>query len=158
GPYAPGMTRVALCLAAAMAARLVSAQFPPSPPAEPGQPPIAAGQRTAPLPGQPLRPGVAIDWPAQTVYASARVVLRSGPLEFFACRPGKEHESILLLDAPADDLYMALGLAGFDPGQPPRWDGQTQTYRPASGAPVQIHVRWTDERGAHEAPAPSWIE
>jgi len=40
------------------------------------------------------------------VVVDSRVVLREGALEFFACRPGKEHESILRLEAPATHIYL----------------------------------------------------
>src|ERR1043166_8218583 len=51
---------------------------------------------TEPAASRPFQPGVRIDWEQKAVEIDARVVLREGPLELFACSPQtKEHESIL---------------------------------------------------------------
>ncbi|MDX2200227.1 MAG: YdjY domain-containing protein [Phycisphaerae bacterium] len=69
---------------------------------------------TAPAQVRPFQPGIAIDWRAPAVLVDCRIVLREGPLEFFACFPGKEHESILRMEARAEHIALALGLIGVE--------------------------------------------
>lgn len=105
-----------------------------------GQEPVAS----RPAASQPRRstfqPGVIIDWSAPAVLISSRVVLREGPLEFAACFAGKEHESILRIDADANHVFMALGLIGLTHGHPPRWDDASQRYEPPAGDLVDVRV------------------
>jgi len=75
-----------------------------------------------------LAPGVTIAWQQRAVCVQSHVVLRRGALEFLACFGGKEHESILRLDAEAVPIYMALGLIGVQPGRRP--GGGTPVSRP----------------------------
>ncbi|RMF84395.1 MAG: hypothetical protein D6744_03160 [Planctomycetota bacterium] len=84
-------------------------------------------------------------------------MLREGPLEFFACFPGKEHESIIRLDAPATRIYQALGLIGLEPGHPPRWDDAAQRYEPAAGALVDLTVEWRDAGALRRAAPYEWL-
>jgi hypothetical protein len=93
---------------------------------------------------------VEIDWARRTVYVAGEVVLRAGPVEFLACFPGKEHESIVRLDASATHIYMALGLVGLEPGHPPRWDGRRGRFGPPSGDLIDVRLEW-QERGARRA-------
>ncbi len=106
---------------------------------------------------RPFQPGVQIDWPRREVLVAARVVLRAGPLELLACGPGKEHESILRLDAAATHLFLALGLLGVQAGHPPRWDDERQRTVPADGDPVDILLRWTTDTGPQTAFAHDWL-
>ncbi len=104
--------------------------------------PVPASQPAPPPQARPFQPGVSIDWHQPAIYVQTHVVLRSGPLEFLACWPGKEHESILRFAAAAEHIYLALGLIGVHPGHPPVWNEQTRTYDPPSGDLVDISVRW----------------
>ncbi|MCG3129118.1 MAG: hypothetical protein CHACPFDD_04027 [Phycisphaerae bacterium] len=106
-----------------------------------------------------FQPGVRIEWTNRRVLVDARVVLRAGPLEFFACvAPNRAHESVLLLDASATHVYMALGLIGLTPGHPPRWDEVTGRMLPADGECVDVRVEWTDVAGvARAAAAFEWL-
>ncbi|MGE0479090.1 MAG: YdjY domain-containing protein [Phycisphaerae bacterium] len=104
-----------------------------------------------------FQPGVVIDWRAREVRARARVVLREGPLEFFACFAGKEHESILRLEGSAASLYAALGLIGLSPGRPPEWSEPRQGYSPPSGDLVDLDVAWRDESVERRVSAWEWI-
>lgn len=70
------------------------------------------------------------------------VVLREGPIEFLACFPGKEHESIVRLDASATHIYMALGLIGLEPGHPPQWDERRGRFGPPTGDLVDLAIEW----------------
>lgn len=104
-----------------------------------------------------FQPGVAIDWGATEVHVDTHVVLREGPLEFFACFAGKEHESILRFDATATHIYMAMGLVGLNPGRPPVFDPEKNAYRRPEGALIDIAVRWTVQGKTHETDAYTWM-
>jgi hypothetical protein len=100
-----------------------------------------------------FQPGVQIDWAARTVIVHSRVVLRRGPLEFFACLSGKEHESILRLEAAGVHIFMALGLVGLTPGHPPIWDENRQSYSRPAGELVEIVCQWeVDGRSQSASP------
>ena len=104
-----------------------------------------------------FQPGVQIDWQQPAVYVGGQVVLREGPLEFLACLPGKEHESIIRLDAAAAHIYLALGLIGLNPGHPPRWDEQRGRFSPPAGDLIDVTIEW-DEGGARRtARACDWL-
>ncbi len=104
-----------------------------------------------------FQPGVRIDWEAREVLVDARVVLRRGALEFFACWPGKEHESILRIEAHAAHVYMALGLLGVLPGHPPAPDPQTGEFGDPTGDLVDIGIRWIAEGRERSAEACDWL-
>lgn len=112
---------------------------------------------TPPTTLRPFQPGVWIDWTAQTVEVETRVVLRSGPLEFFACWPGKEHESILRFEAAALHVFLALGLVGLEPGYPPRWNEAAGRFDDPTGARLDLRVRWLTDGLEHEADAYEWL-
>lgn len=114
-----------------------------------------ASQR-AKKPGE-FQPGIVIDWKTQTVRVSGRVAVADGPIEFIACFPGKEHESLILLDASPTHVVMALGLAGIDPGKPPRWDEEKQCAIAATGQPVQLTIEWQRDGQPQTTPAFAWV-
>ncbi|MBU0617803.1 MAG: hypothetical protein KKI02_08810, partial [Planctomycetes bacterium] len=134
---------------------------------------IAAGLATSPCPAlaQPsvptsqaaaggvraFQPGVGIDWARRTVHVDGRVVLRAGPVEFLACFAGKEHESIVRLDASAVHIYMALGLVGLEPGHPPRWDEQRGRFGPAAGDLVDVSIEWEGDGGRRAVSGVEWL-
>ncbi|MFN0136337.1 MAG: YdjY domain-containing protein [Phycisphaerae bacterium] len=137
---------VAIAVAAA-----AEAQFPP-----PERPASQPASKRAKKPGE-FQPGVTIDWNASTVRVAGRVVLQSGPLEFLACFPGKEHESLVLLDASATHVFMALGLIGLEHGKPPTWDEAAQKLTPASGQPIDLIWEWRNGEATRTAPALHWV-
>ena len=104
-----------------------------------------------------FQPGVTIDWKQRAVLVEAQVVLRQGPLEFFACLSGKEHESVLLMKASATHVYLALGLIGLTPGHPPRWDEAAQAFRPPAGDLIDVSVEWKESGAPRSAPASAWL-
>ena len=110
-----------------------------------------------PAPAKIFQPGVAIDWENRIVYVDARVVLREGPIEFLACGPGKEHESVLLSQASATSIYMALGLIGLEPGRPPRWNDEEQHYAPATGDLVDVSIHWEQNGKRQQVPGFAWM-
>jgi hypothetical protein len=125
------------------------AQFPPPAATAPASRPKAAGE---------FQPGIRIDFPTQTVSVAGRVALDSGPVEFLACFPGKEHESLVLLDASARHVYEALGIAGHAPGKPQTWHEQRQAYDPAEGDLIDVSFRWRDTAGGErQAAAFDWL-
>jgi hypothetical protein len=104
-------------------------------------------QTRAPSPQTPreihaFQPGVGIDWAGPAVHVDGQIVLRAGLVEFLACLPGKEHESIVRLDASATHVYMALGLIGLEAGHPPRWDDQRGRFGPPTGDLVDVSIEW----------------
>lgn len=105
----------------------------------------------------PFQPSVQIEWTAPAVHVTGRVVLTAGPLEFAACFSGKEHESLVLLDATATHVFMALGLIGLEPGHPPKWNPQQRVFEPAAGAPVRVQFRWEADGETHTVDAHQWI-
>jgi hypothetical protein len=104
-----------------------------------------------------FQPGVQLDWARRRVLVDGRIVLRSGPLEFFACFPGKEHESIVRLEAAAVHVYMALGLMGLTPGHPPVWDDDQGRFLPAEGDLVEVRVEWEEGGARREARPCEWM-
>ncbi len=105
-------------------------------------------------------PGIRIDYRVPQVEVEARVVLRQGPLELFAyCKAPvpKEHETILVIDGPAEAVYQALGLIGLTPGMPVRYSPETQTVLPATGDPVDVFVRTSRDGRRVEASACDWM-
>jgi hypothetical protein len=99
---------------------------------------------------------VAIDWATRKVIVDGRVTLRDGPLEFLACFGGKEHESVVRLEASGTHIYMALGLLGFTPGRPPQWDETTRAYRRPQGDLLELSFTWEAEGRRRTAAALTW--
>lgn len=95
---------------------------------------------------QEFQPGIRIDWQNATVHLAGKIVLKEGPLEFIACFRGKEHESIVRLDADAMHVYLALGLVGLTPS--------TQNV---PSALCEIRVRWNADGEIHEIDASQWL-
>lgn len=99
-----------------------------------------------------------IDRVARSVSVSGEIVLREGGLEFFACFPGKEHESIVRLDCTAADLRNALIEIGLKPGKPPRVDAQTQRRIGPEGDLVDVFVETRNADGTwRRRSAMDWI-
>lgn len=117
----------------------------------------ASQPATQPRGPTPFQPGIAIDWAERAVRVEAHVVLREGPLEFFACFGGKEHESVLRIDAAAVHLYMALGLLGLTPGHPPQWDEAKSIFEAPTGDPIDVQVEWTEGGQPRVAEAFAWL-
>jgi len=96
-----------------------------------------------------------IDLPGKRVVVGGRVALADGPIEFFACpSKTKEHESIVVVDAPARLVHTALLAIGLKPGSPASFEGE---YRPATGDAVAIDVCWRKAGTEHCRPAKQWV-
>jgi hypothetical protein len=99
---------------------------------------------------------VLLDKKGKRVLLKAQVALRQGALEMLCClKQTKEHESILSLDARAQEVHAALLAIDARPGKPVQYDPE---YQPPTGQKIEIFVNWTDETGkAHRAAAQSWV-
>jgi len=96
---------------------------------------------------------VGISLTKDEVRVPARLCLREGMLEYFAClKGGKEHETLLSLvgSVPADarrpkdfgaKLNTAIQALGFKRGRPIRFS--PAGTKPATGEPVYLFVEWT---------------
>lgn len=84
-------------------------------------------------------------------------MLRSGPLEYLACLAGKEHESIVRIDASAAHVVLALGLIGLTPGAPARWDAKRGVFTPPDGDLVDVSFEWLDGARRLRSPASAWL-
>jgi hypothetical protein len=123
------------------------------------RPASQAARRPASRPGRVVafQPGVNIDWSEPAVRVAGRVVQQSGPLEFLACFPGKEHESVVLLEASAQHVYLALGLIGLSPGEPPVWDEERGVFRSPRGDLVDVSFEWGSPEQPETAEAHLWL-
>ncbi len=104
-----------------------------------------------------FQPGVGIDWGQLAIYVDGHVVLREGLVEFLACFAGKEHESIIRLDASATHIYMALGLIGLEPGHPPRWDDRRGRFGPPTGDLIDVSIEWRSDDCRRTASGFQWL-
>lgn len=105
-------------------------------------------------PARTFAPGVRIDWQARSIEVDAKVALRAGPLELFACSPQtREHESVLVVQARPMHIYQAMGLIGLEPGHPVRYDADTGTVEAATGQRVALAVRFRDGKSTRTRPA-----
>jgi hypothetical protein len=124
-----------------------------------GQPPPA----TSP-PAEVLRPEAGwkemgrnlwFDPKGKSAILRARVVLREGVLEHLMCRKGtKEHEAILATDADARQIHATLLLTGAEAGKPVQF---VPDFRPPSGSPIAIELRWRQGGVDRNADARQWV-
>jgi hypothetical protein len=115
----------------------------------------ASGDRHPDLQRLAADASVWIDLPGKRVIVGGRIALAEGPIEFFACPPKtKEHESIVVVDAPARLVHTALLAIGLEPGRPASFAAE---YTPATGPAVAIEVCWQDATGPHRLPAQRWV-
>lgn len=104
--------------------------------------------------------GIKINYIDRQVEVAGQVILREGPLELFAYAKApapKEHESIVLVRAKPERVFMALGLIGATPGKPLRWFPETETLRAATGDPIDVLVRYREDGREHTVPAVNWM-
>lgn len=113
--------------------------------------PAATGPSSQPT-TRPFAPGVEIDWRRREVRVDATVVLQRGPLEFLACFPGKEHESIVRFEASAEHIFQALGLIGLAPGR-----ATTQPAGAPAGDLIEIEFERVREGVAQRDAARDWL-
>ncbi len=93
---------------------------------------------------------------ARRVLVSGAICLREGQLEQFLTRKGtKEHEAIVAADVDARDVHKALLLAGAAEGKPVQF---RPTYKPATGQPIRVTVKYQDKGKLVTVPARSWVK
>lgn len=84
-----------------------------------------------------------------------RVVLREGVLEHLLCRKGtKEHEAIVATDAVPRQIHATLILTGATAGNPVEF---APKFRPPSGTPMAIEMKWQQDGMSRTADAREWI-
>ncbi|MBI4579109.1 MAG: hypothetical protein HY718_05360 [Planctomycetes bacterium] len=125
--------------------------------------PDASAASTAPAASQPagrvveFHPNVRIDYRRRQVEVDAKVTLREGSLELFACSPGtREYESIVVVLTRPLFVFQALGLLGLTPGHPLRMlpDGAIE---PADGEPIEAEVRYQADGKLLTVPIEDWL-
>jgi hypothetical protein len=90
------------------------------------------------------------------VIVSSEVCLREGQLELLLCRKHtKEHEAILSADVDARVIHKALLFADAKEGSPVQF---IPKYRPASGTPINVRLRYKDKDKLVTVPAQSWVK
>jgi|GEM_PF-475699 len=98
-----------------------------------------------------------IDPVHKEVVMVAKVVLREGGLELFAClRNTKEHESIVSVDTPAWLVHTGLLAVGAQKGEPVVFRPE---YKQATGSRVEVLLQWKDPETGEQrkARAQDWI-
>lgn len=117
----------------------------------------AIGSQASELPKPTtLVPGVRIDWVAGAVELDAKVVLRKGPLELFACSPQtREHESILVTKAKPTHVFQAMGLVGLQPGSPVAYDEEKKKWLAPTGEKLRVSIMCNS--GGGYVPARTWV-
>lgn len=89
-----------------------------------------------------------VDTQARTITCPAEINMDSGSLEYLAVAPrGKTHESLLLVDVRPLHLQVALLALDLTPNNVLKRQGDRAVPQ---GAPVEILVRWRDQRGAQQ--------
>lgn len=106
--------------------------------------------------------GLTINRKGKHVDVKAEVCLREAEfLEMFVCtRDTREHESILVTDTPPSLMHVGLLLLGAEPGEPLRYDRDTDppTMIAATGPEVEVYVVLKVAGQEREVPANRWIK
>jgi hypothetical protein len=122
---------------------------------------ITAGCATAGQRAQ-LHPAVQVEASRAQVEVQASVACRRGFLEQACCGRGtREHESLLVTDAPASVIQAALIAAGIRSGAPGSWQsgpGGELIRQDPTGDPVEVRIRWDDGTRLAEVHISDWLE
>lgn len=99
---------------------------------------------------------VLVDRVGKRVLLKTKVVLPQGALEMLCClKQTKEHESILAIDALAQDVHAALLVVGAKSGQPVVYEPE---FRPPTGEKIDIFLQWSDRQGnPKRVKAQTWV-
>lgn len=104
-----------------------------------------------------FKPGIRINYPKRQVEVDAKVCMRRGLLELFACSyRTREYESIVVIGSRPLHVYQALGLLGLVPGRPMRIlpDGEVV---PAEGESLEIDVAYEVKGERRVEPVERWM-
>jgi len=109
-----------------------------------------------------LHPAVSLQRGGGELQVQARVACTRGDLEQVCCARGtREHESLLVTDAPANSVQAGLLALGLRSGSPGSWrtapDGRLEQV-PPSGSLVEVLVRWQDGVATRETPVGGWLD
>jgi len=98
-----------------------------------------------------------IDPKRKAVIVDGQVCLREGTLEMFAThKGGKEHESVVAVNARPQFVHAALLAVGAKVGTPVKFDPE---YKPATGQIIDIFVLWKNEKGENQkVRAQEWVK
>ena len=89
-----------------------------------------------------------VDTQARTVTCKGVINMDEGAIEYLAVAPhGKTHESLLRVDVRPLHLQIALLMLDLEPKNILKFQGDPATPQ---GAPVEIKVRWRDQKGAEQ--------
>lgn len=163
------------CAATRPAAVPVEHRTPPTPVAtsdpldvEPGRVEPARSVPSNATPPKPeivrLAPGIEVDRPRREVRIAAQTALDEGWLEQAVCLAGtREHESLLVVEAPPRLVHAAMLLIGLEPGRPGAWllaeDGVTVRREPPTGDAIELLVQYEAADGSKRVePLSSWVE
>jgi hypothetical protein len=96
------------------------------------------------------------------VQVQGQVSCRQGWLEQFVCgRGSREHESLVVTDAPPSVIHAALLAAGLVPGSPGAWKANAAggvDAVPPSGDAVEVLVQWRLDGRDRIEPIQAWTE
>jgi len=108
-----------------------------------------------------LHPGVQLHGGDQ-VHVQGQVSCRHGWLEQFVCARGsREHESLVVTDAPPSVIHAALLAAGLTPGSPGTWKANAAggvDAVPPVGDAVEVLVQWHQDGLDRITPIQIWAE
>ena len=66
-----------------------------------------------------------------------------GAVEYLVCgRDGKEYESLIVVDATAQEIHEALSKLGVEVGKPPGYDAEKDEPTPPTGTAFVMFVEW----------------
>ncbi|MBI4603112.1 MAG: hypothetical protein HY721_14230 [Planctomycetes bacterium] len=167
---APPLVAIAAAAAGGCGATAPRAPDPPAagqaPPPAAQDPPPAAGlpaaraedAARAELKALLARMGVQYFPAERKVEVAGWVNMQKGLVEVFACAPGgKTHEAVVVLDCVPSGLQAGLLALGLKPGKPVE-GGTEANYKPPSGDPVDVSLRWRSADGEEKtARAEDWV-
>jgi hypothetical protein len=89
-----------------------------------------------------------------------KICQTNAPLEMFAVPSGtKEHEAIVAVPTEAFVVHALLLKAGAEPGKPVQFGPKESDYKSATGAEIEITVKWKNDKGETQtARAQEWIK
>lgn len=101
-----------------------------------------------------------IDKESKQIIMLGSVCQTNAPLEMFAVPSGtKEHEAILAIPSEAFIVHASLLAIGAKPGKPAEFGPGPNDYKPATGQPIDITVKWKNDKGeVQSARAQEWIK
>ena len=163
------------CTATRPAVDPVEQHAPPTP-VEASDPFDVEPRRVEPAPSGPsdatppkpeivrLAPGIEVDRPRREVRIATQAALDEGWLEQAVCLAGtREHESLLVVEAPPRLVHAAMLLIGLEPGRPGAWllaeDGVTVRREPPTGDAIELLVEYEAPDGSRRLePLSAWVE